>query len=349
MRKVQAFLVIILMLGMCALGYAGEPPGTMSEKASKATEDDRLPIYQQEKWQFFVSPYIWLFGVNLTTTSLKGSDGTNVAWWDVASTLFSDSIGGMGRVEAWKGRWGLYVDGYYTYFGTSGSEVGATREKTFGPVDFTLNKQIYLDGIRINVGIPGNLRGNVTLTPSGDGKYISRIGSLDMGGRFLVGTWPINAEKPLPVLSLELLGGLRFNSINQYLRINLSNIKVGNVNVDLRRFSLSGDHQSIKNGCYVIDYTIQFFEPFLGSRVSFWVNKKFLLTLKGDVGGFGFVAYNNVTCNLEALLGYRFHKNIYAYAGYKARGTWLDLGEGLAQISLNGWVHGPVLGTAFMF
>jgi hypothetical protein len=58
------------------------------------------------------------------------------------------------------------------------------------------------------------------------------------------------------------------------------------------------------------------------------LDKKFLLTLKGDVGGFGFVAYNNVTCNLEALLGYRFHKNIYAYAGYKARCTWLDLGDG---------------------
>ena len=349
MRKVQAFLVLILMLGMCALGYAGEPPGTMSATVSKATEDDRLPIYRQEKWQVFVSPYIWLFGVNITTTSLKGTDGTNVAWWDVASTLFSDSIGGMGRVEAWKGRWGLYVDGYFTYFGTSGSEVGATREKTFGPVDFTQNRQIFIDGVSVNVGIPGQLKGNITLTPSGDAKYISRIGSLDMGGRFLVGTWPIKAEKSLPVLSLELLGGLRFNSINQYLRINLSNIKVGDVNVDLRRFSLSGDHQSVKNGSYVLDYTLQFFEPFLGSRVSLWINKKLLLTLKGDVGGFGFVAYNNVTCNFEALLGYRIHKNIYAYAGYKARGTWLDLGEDLNQISLNGWVHGPMLGTAFMF
>ena len=241
------------------------------------------------------------------------------------------------------------MDGYFTYFGTSGSEVGVTREKTFGPVDFTRNKQIQLDGVGVNVGIPGQLGGKITLTPSGDAKYISRIGSLDMGGRFLAGTWPLKAEKLLPLLSLELLGGLRFNSINQYLRINLSNIKVGNADVDIRRFSLAGDHETIKNGSYVLDYTLQFFEPFLGARLGLWLNKKFLLTFKGDVGGFGFVAYNNVTCNLEALCGYRFHKNIYAYAGYKARGTWLDLGEGLTQISLNGWVHGPVLGTTFMF
>jgi len=280
MRKVQAFLVIILMLGMCSLGYAGEPPGTMSKPASKATYDDRLPIHRQEKWQFFVSPYIWLFGLNITTTSLKGTDGTNVAWWDVASTLFSNSIGGMGRVEAWKGRWGLYVDGYFTYFGTSGSEVGVTREKTFGPVDFTRNKQIQLDGVGVNVGIPGQLGGKITLTPSGDAKYISRIGSLDMGGRFLAGTWPLKAEKLLPLLSLELLGGLRFNSINQYLRINLSNIKIGNADVDIRRFSLAGDHETIKNGSYVLDYTLQFFEPFLGPGLACGLTRNFCSPLK---------------------------------------------------------------------
>jgi hypothetical protein len=350
MRKLLAGFIIILVMAVAYTpGYAETSPETLSETAAKAAGDDRLPILQQEKWQFFVSPYLWLFGLNVTTSSFKSADGTNVAWWDVASTLFSDSIGGMGRVEAWKGRWGLYLDGYFTYFGTSDSEVGFTREKIFGPVDFTKNKQIHLNGITVNVGIPGQLKGNITLIPSGSAKYISRIGSLDVGGRFLVGTWPLKAEKPLPVLSLELLGGLRFNSINQYLRIDLSNIKVGNASVDLRKFSLSGDHQTIKNGSYVIDYTLQFFEPLLGARLGLWLNKKLLLTLKGDVGGFGVVAYNNVTCDFEALLGYRFHKNIYAYTGYKARGTWLDLGEDLAQISFNGWVHGPVLGTTFIF
>ena len=51
----------------------------------------------------------------------------------------------MGRAEAWKGRWGVYLDGYYTYVGSSGSQVGATREKTFGPIDFTLDKRFIWD------------------------------------------------------------------------------------------------------------------------------------------------------------------------------------------------------------
>jgi hypothetical protein len=350
MRKLQAALIIILVLEMaCTLGYAGALPGPPSGTASQAKEDDRLPIHPQEKWQFFVSPYIWIPGINITLNSLRRSQGTNIAWWDVASTLFSNSIGVMGRAEAWKGRWGVYVDGYYTYVGASDSQVGTSREGSFGPVDFTLDKQIHLDGTFIRVGIPGQLSGNITLTPSGSAKYISRIGSLDIGGRFLVGTRPLSASKPLPVLSMELLGGLRFNSINQYLRINLSNVRIGNVSVDFRRFSLSGNHQSIKNGAYVVDYTLQFFEPFLGARFGLWLTPKMLVSLKGDVGGFGFVVNNNVTCNLEALVGYRFHKNIYAYGGYKARGSWYDLGEDLAKLSVTGWVHGPVIGTTFTF
>ena len=66
--------------------------------------------------------------------------------------------------------------------------MGANQEQTFGPVDFTINKQIHLGGLHINVPIQGQIGpGNVTLTPSGSVKYISRIGNLDLGLRFLVG------------------------------------------------------------------------------------------------------------------------------------------------------------------
>ncbi len=350
MKKLQTVLVIILALAVaCTSGFAAPPSESPSEAAAKAADDARLPIHQQEKWQFFVSPYVWIPGVNITTTTLRKDVNTNVPWWDTAAALFSKTIGVMGRAEAWKGRWGIYVDGYFTYLGFSDSQVGASRQKTFGPVDFTLDKQVNLDGLRVNLGIPGQVSGNITLTPSGSVKYISRVGSLDLGGRFLVGTWPLSAGKPLPVFSLELLGGLRFNSINQYLRINLRDVRIGNVSVDFHRLYISGRHQTIKGGSFVVDHTLQFFEPFLGARLGFWLTPKVLVSLKGDVGGFGFVVNNNVTCNLEALVGYRVHKNIYAYAGYKARGFWYDLGEDLAQINLSGWFHGPVLGTTFTF
>ncbi len=67
------------------------------------------------------------------------------------------------------------------------------------------------------------------------------------------------------------------------------------------------------------------------------------------MGGFGLVAYNDLTCDLEALLGYRVTKAFYAYGGYRARGFWLNVGEGQTKVSLAGWFNGPVLGTAYKF
>ena len=342
--------VILLLMIICPSGYAAETAPTPTAAMAQRQEDDRLPIYRQDEWQVFLSPYLWIPGLNITSTSLKGTRVTDIPWWDTASALFSNTLGIMGRAEVWKGRWGIYLDGYYTYVGASGSQVGASKDISFGPVDFTLNKQVNLGGMVVNVPVPGRIGpGNITLIPAGSVKYISRLGNLDLGARFLVGTWPLKAEKPLPAVSLEILGGPRFNSINQYVRINLRAIRIGSAPIDLGRFSLVGKHQSVKNGSYVISYNNQYFEPFIGARLGFWLNQKFIVYLKGDVGGFGLVADDHVDCNFEALLGYRITRHIYAWLGYRARGAWYNLGEDLAQIDVSGWVHGPVLGTTYAF
>lgn len=345
-----AILMILLLLFSVASGSAAAVTATPPEAAVPGKADDRLPIQKLDEWQFFLSPYAWLAGVNITTSTLRSSQGINVPWWEATSTLFSNAVGLMGRAEAWKGRWGMYLDGYFVYVGGSGSQVGAGKGKNFGPVDFTLNKELNLGGTTINVPLAGQVGpGNIILTPSGSAKFITRIGSLDLGGRFLIGAWPLNADKPLPAFSLELLGGPRFNSINQYIRINLSAIRIGTVPIDLGRFTLAARHESIKNGSYVVDYTNQYFEPFLGLRLGLWLTQKFLLIFKGDVGGFGLVADDHVDCNFEGLFGYRINPHIYAYAGYKARGSWYDLGKNLAQINVAAWVHGPVLGMTYAF
>lgn len=124
---------------------------------------------------------------------------------------------------------------------------------------------------------------------------------------------------------------------------------MGTANIDIRRLTLSAERQTIRNAAYTLDYTLQVWEPFIGPRVSIWLNRKFVFTFKGTVGGFGLVAYNNLTCDLEALLGYRINQSFYAYGGYKARGTWFSAGEGDAKIKVAGWLNGPVLGFSYKF
>jgi hypothetical protein len=356
-KKITAIFVILAFgfLGAAVSAQQEVPPppeaaGTAQAAAGKTKEDDRLPIHKQDEWQFFLTPYLWITGINGNISTLKGTINPAIPWWDVAGDLFSKAIGIMGRAEVWKGRWGVYLDGYYTYMGSSSSGVGASQEKTFGPVDFTINKQLHLGGLDISVPIQGQLGpGNITLTPSGSVKYISRLGNLDLGLRYLVGTWPLSAEKPLPALSLEILGGPRLNSINQYLRINLSTIKIANVPIDIGKFSLVGKHQKVKNGSLVIDYNNQYVEPFLGVRLGLWLSPKFVVNLKGDVGGFGLVGDDHVDCNLEAMLGYRVSKHVYAWAGYRAHGAWYDFGQDLVQVKVAMWVHGPALGMTYAF
>ena len=140
MNKLRIILLPIL-LAVCvsvsvsgyARGEAVQPPRpseTVSAaqiEAGPAKEDNRLPIHKQDQWQFFLSPYMWIAGANLQTTFKGHTSSVDVPWWDVAADLFSNVIGVMGRFEAWKGRWGLYLDSYFVYLGelpatASGSE-----------------------------------------------------------------------------------------------------------------------------------------------------------------------------------------------------------------------------------
>lgn len=92
MKKLPAALIIILALALApTLVHAGEPPGTKFAATSQATEDDRLPIYPRDEWQFFVSPYLWIPGVNINTNVAGRTTSIDVPWWDIAGKLFSEA------------------------------------------------------------------------------------------------------------------------------------------------------------------------------------------------------------------------------------------------------------------
>jgi hypothetical protein len=69
-----------------------------------------------------LSPYVWIPGMNIQATVTGHTSIINVPWWDIASKLFSNTMGVMGRFEAWKGRWGLYLDSCFVYLGGTTSD-----------------------------------------------------------------------------------------------------------------------------------------------------------------------------------------------------------------------------------
>jgi hypothetical protein len=278
----------------CTAGYAAGEAGKPPEGAVQAKEAERVPV-QKEEWQFFVAPYVWIPGLNVNTTFLGQTTTVSQGWYDMVPRLFSNVIGTMGRFEAWKGRWGIYVDSYFTYLGA-------------------------------NVGDNG---GKI----NGDLKIICRAANVDFGPRYLVGTVPLGGDKPLPLLSFEVLGGGRYNFYNQYMKLNLN-------------ATVTGPAQTTSAGGGLVSKVGRsFLEPFLGGRLGLWINPKMAVLLRFTVGGFGFAEDNNLDLDMELDVGYKVHKNISLYAGWRAR----YVNFSTEVLSLNAWFNGPILGAVFTF
>ena len=317
MRGWKTTLIIILLLVWCTATCAQEEPASGKEESAAAKEDDRLPIYK-EGWQFFVAPYLWVPGAHLDLShqgKFKGTIVADVPWYELVPLLFSKVMGGMGRVEVWYGKWGVFSDTTFIYIGESISAGGARELKP----------------------TPDQYPNPVNLHLSGDLKLWARLLWQDVGVRYLLGTIPLKADKKLPAASFELLGGLRYTYYNQDTSLSLN----ATLTDPVSQLQLS------RAGNLFSAMQLSIFEPFLGMRVGFWFTPKLNLLLRADCGGFGFVAYDNVDSVLEALVGYQVHKNIRMYAGYRAR--YFSANGNSKDIAIHGWFHGPMLGAAFNF
>jgi len=324
--NLRTSLIVILLLAFAwsSLLRAAEEPrtppaGAAPKTSGPAKEDDRLPIYK-EGWQFFLAPYLWVPGVHADLSyqgRFRGTVVADVPWYHLVPLLFSKVMGGMGRVEVWYGRWGLISDTNFIYIGDSISADGA--------------RELKLNLRRLPIAIP------VRLQLSGDLKIWSRLLWQDVGVRYLVGTLSLNADKPIPVVSWELLGGLRYIYYNQDTSLGLAATLTGQFD----RLQIT------RGGSFFDSLHLSIFEPYIGFRVGFWFTPKVNLLLKADCGGFGFVAYNNVDSVLEAMVGYQVHKNIRIYGGYRVR--YASLSGSTKDIAIHGWFHGPMLGSVFSF
>jgi hypothetical protein len=324
MGGLKTTITIILLLSLCTVAYPQEEPGStkgepgsVQEKAAAANDDDRLPLYK-EGWQLFLAPYLWIPGVHGDLSHQGKFSGTtivDVPWYDLVPLLFSKAIGGMGRAELWNGRWGLFSDTNFVYIGDSVTASGATELK--------------LNARRLPITIP------VSLQLSGDVKFWTRLLFQDVGVRYLLGSVPLCAGQQVPVLSCELLGGLRYTYLNQATSLGLNATLTGPL----------GNVSITRGGSFSDDASLSVAEPLIGLRFGLWFTPKLNLLLKADCGGFGIVAYNNVDSVIEAEVGYQERKNMHIYAGYRARYASLSS----TDVAIHGWLHGPMLGTVFSF
>jgi len=83
-------------------------------------------------WTFRFTPYAWLPAVSGELSSGGRTADIDVS---IADTLEDLRFGVLGRCEAWKGEWGLTLDGLYSY---------TKSEESIGPVDLTARSYLTL-------------------------------------------------------------------------------------------------------------------------------------------------------------------------------------------------------------
>ena len=94
-----------------------------------------------------------------------------------------------------------------------------------------------------------------------------------------------------------------------------------------------------------IDDSADFVSPMIGGRVQWALSEKWLMSVKGDVGGFGLGDAPDLILGFTGLLGYHLNDHTTLAFGYRFYDFELEGDRYDADVQY----HGPIVGVAFRF
>jgi len=134
-------------------------------------------VYGQEeisggdKWQISFTPYYWVPNIDVDATVAGATVNIDMDYDDIMDTF--DVFGFSGRVEAWKGDWGLFFDGQYVAADAEFDITGAFGVVRLGAdvdlVDTTLDFGMAYKLVKMPLGENGNRM--LTFEPLGGLRY----------------------------------------------------------------------------------------------------------------------------------------------------------------------------------
>ncbi len=146
---------------------------------------------------------------------------------------------------------------------------------------------------------------------------------LELAGFYRLGVWPVGTSAGR--LSLDVLGGARYNRIQ------------GDVGLLGRRISVSAGG------------TQDWWDPFIGPRITYQPCEKFSVSVRGDVGGFGIEGCSKLTWQIVAGARYDITKNMFVEAGYRVLDTDYRTGSGDHRFEWDIQMRGPFLALGITF
>src|SRR5262249_12342958 len=124
-----SFIIGLYCFLITSVGFAGDGKEVPVQQEPK-------PVSQDE-WHFTLTPYFWLPTVDtdisvpevtIANRTIGGEISVYQPWWDTLGKFSSNFyvLSVAGRFEAWKGRWGGFLDGYWIF---GKSTVGGSNSK----------------------------------------------------------------------------------------------------------------------------------------------------------------------------------------------------------------------------
>ena len=183
----KPLVIACFCLLTASAGYA------QSDGKEIAAQQQPAPPVSQDEWEVSFTPYLWLPSASVDISvpditvgrrTIGGEFSIDQPWWETLGKFSSDFyvLSLAGRLEAWKGRWGGFVDGYWI-FGKS-------------TVDRSDSRLI--------------LRDRVDVTASSSVTSRFNTGEVNFGPQFRVGKAQLGPDSSV---SFELYGGGRVNWI----------------------------------------------------------------------------------------------------------------------------------------
>lgn len=148
-----------LGMGLCFIVFTLVSPWAHAEDVSSG----------KSTWEFHVIPYFWLASLDGDVTVKGIESSVNLSGSDLLDML---DYGGEVHVEAWKGRWGIFLDPTFLKL----SDDGRANTPTVGRIDVDVDLKEWL---------------------------------VEFGGLYTLGSWPLGTDEGR-ALSLDVLGGGRY-------------------------------------------------------------------------------------------------------------------------------------------
>jgi len=151
------------------------------------------------------------------------------------------------------------------------------------------------------------------------------------------------SEGPLDVDFKEIMTELgvfyRFFEQGPHILEALGGIRYTDLDVDLDILGVPAD----------LNGSQEWLDPIIGARYKWKISRKWMLSLRGDIGGFDIGDASDFTWNLIGLIKFQPWKHVSFFGGYRALYQDYETGSGLNKFKFDMLMHGPALGVDFIF